>query len=167
VLIGRSVLNDDTLKWQTMNGTLFAAERPVMVMSGRKSSTLTPKIILLAWDSSPEAGRAAYDMRGLFAAANEVHVAMVDPAAHWRKSGEEPGADIARYLARLGARTVVDRISSSGRSVAAAIAQHAADIDADLVVMGAYHHSRLRERLLGGTTRTLLDEPPVPILMSR
>jgi nucleotide-binding universal stress UspA family protein len=166
VLIGRSVLGDETLKWQTMNGTLFAAERPVMVMSERKSPTLAPRIILLAWDSGAEAGRAAYDMRELFAAA-EVHVTMVDPAAHWRKNGEEPGADIARYLARHGAKTVVDRISSGGRSVAAAIAQHAADIDADLVVMGAYHHSRLRERLLGGTTRTLLDEPPVPILMSR
>jgi nucleotide-binding universal stress UspA family protein len=167
VLIGQSVISDETLKWQTVNGTLFAAERPVMLMPGRRPPTLAPRKILLAWDSSSEAGRAAFDMRELFTAADEVHVTMVDPAAHWRKNGEEPGADIARYLARYCANIVVDRISSGGRSIAAAITQHADDIGADLIVMGAYHHSRLRERLLGGTTRTMLDAPPVPILMSR
>lgn len=167
VVVGDSVLKDEELKRQAVNGSLFASERPVMVMGSRSRPTLKPKTVLLAWDSSAEAARAAYDMRALMRGAEAVHVTLVDPVAAWRRNGEEPGADIAAYLAHQGAQVTVDRLVSAGRPVAEVLMQHADDIGADLVVMGAYHHSRLRERLLGGVTHTMLDDPAVPVLMSR
>ena len=75
--------------------------------------------------------------------------------------------DPARGLARHGVKVGVDRLPSSGRSVATVLKQHATDMDADLIVMGGYGHSRLRERIFGGVTRSMLEEPVLPILMAR
>ena len=75
--------------------------------------------------------------------------------------------DPARGLARHGVKVGVDRLPSSGQSVATVLKQHATDMDADLIVMGGYGHSRLRERIFGGVTRSMLDEPVLPILMAR
>ena len=161
------MLADETLKQQTVAGTLFASERPVMVLPAQGQPTLKPRTVLLAWDSSREAARAAYDMRSLLAAAASVSVTMVDPVATWRGNGDEPGADIAAYLVRQGANVTVERLASAGRPVSAVLAQHAGDIKADLVVMGAYHHTRFRQRLLGGVTSSMLDMPVLPVLMSR
>ena len=75
--------------------------------------------------------------------------------------------DPARGLARHGVKVGVDRLSSSGQFVATVLKQHATDMDADLIVMGGYGHSRLRERIFGGVTRSMLDEPVLPMLMAR
>ena len=75
--------------------------------------------------------------------------------------------DPARGLARHGVKVGVDRLPSSGRSVATVLKQHATDMDADLIVMGGYGHSRLRERIFGGVTRSMLEEPVLPMLMAR
>ena len=84
------------------------------------------------------------------------------PFAH----GEEPGADIGLHLARHGVKVEVQRIEGRDIDVANALLSHLADQSADLLVMGAYGHSRLREFVLGGTTRTILAEMTVPMLMS-
>ena len=75
--------------------------------------------------------------------------------------------DPARGLARHGVKVGVDRLPSSAQSVATVLKQHATDMDADLIVMGGYGHSRLRERIFGGVTRSMLEEPVLPILMAR
>ena len=75
--------------------------------------------------------------------------------------------DPAQGLARHGVKVGVDRLPSSGQSVATVLKQHATDMDADLIVMGGYGHSRLRERIFGGVTRSMLDEPVLPMLMAR
>ena len=74
--------------------------------------------------------------------------------------------DPARGLARHGVKVSVDRLPSSGQSVATVLKQHATDMDADLIVMGGYGHSRLRQFVLGGVTRTMLESMTVPVLMS-
>ncbi|WP_457812794.1 universal stress protein (plasmid) [Sinorhizobium meliloti] len=74
--------------------------------------------------------------------AKSVHVAMVDPTATPRQSGDEPGADVAAYLARHGIDVTVDALPSAGRSVAQVLQRHANDVAADMIVMGAYGHSR-------------------------
>jgi nucleotide-binding universal stress UspA family protein len=99
--------------------------------------------------------------------ANEVHLVLVDPVKGEEYHGEEPGADAAAYLARHGVRVTIDRLPRMNRSVAEVLRQHALDTSADLMVMGAYGHSRLRERLFGGVTKSMLDESSVPILMAR
>jgi nucleotide-binding universal stress UspA family protein len=82
------------------------------------------------------------------------------------KSDELPGADIAHHLARHGVKVEVDRIASTEADIASAILSHAADASADLLVMGGYGHSRMREFILGGVTRGILASMTVPTLMS-
>ena len=80
--------------------------------------------------------------------------------------GEEPGADIALHLARHGVKVEVQRIDTRDLDVANAILSHVADRGSDLLVMGAYGHSRLRELVLGGVTRTILHDMTVPVLIA-
>jgi nucleotide-binding universal stress UspA family protein len=122
---------------------------------------------MVAWDSSLEAARAVREALDMLVAADDVRLVLVDPVAGESGQGAEPGADAAAYLARHGVKVAVDRLPSSGQSVAAVLSRHAADMDAELMVMGAYGHSRLRERIFGGVTRSILDEPPLPIFMAR
>jgi nucleotide-binding universal stress UspA family protein len=91
---------------------------------------------------------------------------MVDPSAALRASGEEPGADIAAYLARHGINVTVDTLPSAGRSVVQVLQQHAVDVASDVIVMGAYGHSRLRELVFGGVTRSMLEAARPPVLMA-
>ncbi|KQV36658.1 universal stress protein [Rhizobium sp. Root1204] len=167
VLVGPSVFRDSDLKQQVMDGCLFQAGRPLLIAPPGSTSTLQPKTILLAWDSRQSSAHAAQQALELMVNARSVHVTMVDPnAAPWA-SGEEPGADVAAYLARHRINVTVDILPSAGRSVAQVLQQHAVDVAADVIVMGAYGHSRLREFIVGGVTRSMLAEARLPILMGR
>ena len=121
--------------------------------------------VLIAWNASREARRAISDATILIAAAKAVTVLVVDPGKKHRY-GEEPGADIALQLARHGARVNVDRVASNGSSIAETILSYAMQSRSDLLVFGAYSHARMRERWLGGTTRTLLARTQIPLLVS-
>lgn len=94
-------------------------------------------------------------------------MALVDPEQGERDHGFEPGADIATYLAKHGAKVTVDRLPSQGRPVEDILRQHAVDVAADMLVMGAYGHSRMRQRIFGGVTRSMLDNPPLPVFLAR
>lgn len=166
IVVGPAACEDEDLKRQIVAGGLFQAGRPLLLCAPGKQATLTPKTVLLAWDSRPQAARAVRDALEIMKAAGSVHVAMVDPVSVPRASGDEPGADVAVYLARHGIRVTVDILPSTGRSVAAVLQKHALEIGADLIVMGAYGHSRLREFMFGGTTRAMLDETSFPVLMA-
>ncbi|MCZ4093766.1 universal stress protein [Sinorhizobium psoraleae] len=167
VLIGSSVLQHADLKRQVINGSLFQAMRPVMLIPGDKRPSLRPNTVLLAWDSRAEAARAAREALEIMTTAAAVHVTLVDPEASSAKSGEEPGADVAAYLIRHSINVTVDRLPSAGRPVASVLQQHAVDISADMIVMGAYGHSRVRELIFGGVTKTMLDDAAIPIFMAR
>jgi nucleotide-binding universal stress UspA family protein len=95
-----------------------------------------------------------------------VRLVLVDPVTDEIDHGEEPGADIATYLARNGVTVSVDCVPSGGNSVAHVMRRHAVDMGADLMVMGAYGHSRLRERIFGGVTHSMLKDAAIPILMA-
>ena len=96
-----------------------------------------------------------------------MRIALIDPAEGESGHGAEPGADVAAYLARHGVKVTVDRVPRQGKSVASMLRQHAVDTTAELLVMGGYGHSRLRERIFGGVTKSMLDRPPLPIFMAR
>ncbi|EJZ21587.1 universal stress protein, partial [Rhizobium sp. Pop5] len=132
----------------------------------RTKVLLAPKTILLAWDSSDEASRATRQAIAFLKAAASVHVTLVDPQASSSANGEEPGADVATFLARHGVKVDVDRISSGGRRVDEVLRQHAVDIAADMIVMGAYNHPRLQQRLFGGVTRSMLEEIQIPLFLA-
>lgn len=98
--------------------------------------------------------------------AEGVNVVLVDPAAS-RWNGHEPGADVATYLARHGIKVTVDRLPSAERPVDEVLNEHAIDTTADLIVIGAYGHTRLRQMIFGGVTKAMIEAPIVPVLLVR
>lgn len=165
-VIGPDLMRDGELKYRAIDGVLFNSGRPLVIVPSDKGSTMRPGIIMLAWDSRIAAVRAAREALEILCNAERVHVTIVDPEAASGRDGPEPGAEIATYLAHHGARVVVDRIPSAGIAIAEVLQQHALDISANLVVMGAYGHSRMRERVFGGVTRSMIEKTKLPVFMA-
>lgn len=128
-----------------------------------------PKVgerVLVAWNASREATRAVRDALPILKAARKVLVLAVNPEGGPRGHGEIPGADISQHLARHGVEVEAQSIAGSDVDVGDFILSRAADQGADLIVMGGYGHSRLREFVLGGATAHLLRFMTMPVLMS-
>jgi nucleotide-binding universal stress UspA family protein len=121
---------------------------------------------VVAWDASREATRALSEAQPLLEAAEKVYVLTVDAKPKMFGHGDQPGANIAAHLSRRGLPTEVRNVDGLGRTPAIAISEEAVALGADLVVMGAYAHSRLREMVFGGATRDLLRTATLPILMA-
>lgn len=166
-VIGPEILKTETLKSKIIEGILFSSGRPLLLVPEGYTATLKPKRVVVAWDSSFEASRALREALDMLDEADEIHVTLVDPVADDLGQGAEPGSDVAAYLSRRGLNVSVDRLPSSGHPVAEVLRRHAVDTAAELMVMGAYGHSRLRERLFGGVTKSMLAAPPLPILTAR
>lgn len=166
-MVGAGLLGDDMLGARAIEGALFSSGTPAMIVPAGAKPTIAPKRVLLAWDAGIEASRAMHAALDLLTGAEAVHLTLVDPIEGEEGHGAEPGADAATYLARHGAKVSVDRLPSSGKPIATVLRQHAIDVAADLVVMGAYGHSRLRERMFGGTTKSMLEDATVPVLFAR
>jgi nucleotide-binding universal stress UspA family protein len=165
-LIGGVMLKDGYLLKRVLDGALFASPAPVILAGDVGKVNLSPKTVLVAWNSTLEAGSAVRHSLDVLAQAESVHVVLVDPTARPHAMGEEPGADVAAFLSRHGVKVTVEALPSGGRDPAIVLQRHASDIGAELIVMGAYGHSRLRERLLGGTTQTMLSHTGTPVLMA-
>ncbi|WFU11471.1 universal stress protein (plasmid) [Rhizobium sp. CB3090] len=166
-LVGGGLLAQDDMRWRILNGALFHSPAPILVVPKGRLASLQPRVVLVAWDSRNEASHAVRAAMEQLTTAKNVHVAIVDPHASTRGNGEEPGADIAAFLARHGVHISVDILAGGGRTTADVLRQHAVDIGAELIVLGAYGHSRMRERIFGGTTRSMLEATPVPLMMTR
>jgi nucleotide-binding universal stress UspA family protein len=144
---------------------LMGAGRPVLLVPGSWRQAPVGRRIALAWSETRESARAASDALPLLRRAGEVDVLVFNARPDERRHGAEPGADIATFLARHGVRVTVHN-ETSPLDVGNALLSRLADLDSDLLVMGAYGHARLREMVLGGVTRTVLRSSPVPVLMS-
>ena len=166
-VVGPEMLARETLKDKVIEGALFSSGKPLLLVPEGSRPTLKPSRVMIAWDSRIEASRAVRESLEILTRAEEVRIVLVDPAEGESGHGAEPGADVATYLARHGAKVTVDRLPSQGKTIASVLRQHAVDTAAELLVMGAYGHSRLRERIFGGVTKSMLDSPPLPILMAR
>lgn len=143
---------------------VLAVGRPVLILPSVGTFATIGKRILVAWNASREASRAVTDAIPLLQQADNVHVMAVNPKAG--EHGTVPGADIGLYLARHGVRVEVKADHGAEIDVGNELLSRAADLDADLIVMGGYGHSRLKEWVLGGATRTILESMTVPVLMS-
>ncbi|MGZ5903958.1 MAG: universal stress protein [Reyranella sp.] len=142
----------------------MAAECPVLIVPYIGAAKPPGKTVMLCWNDSREAKHAAIGALPLLAVADKVIVLIIDPkASHDR---EEPGADVAVWLARHGVKVTVQRDSAADSDVGGVILSRAADYDVDLIVMGIYGHSRMRERVLGGASRTLLASMTAPLLVA-
>ncbi|MER8583280.1 hypothetical protein NKG95_32110 [Mesorhizobium sp. M1423] len=104
----------------------------MLVVPEGAEATLSPRRVLVGWDSRVEASRSVREALDLLADAEEVRVALVDPEATCTGKDTEPGADIAAYVTRHGARGSVDLLASAGKWAATVLAQHAIDTSADM-----------------------------------
>lgn len=144
---------------------LMQGARPVLVVPYAGEPAPVGRKVLVAWDRGREAARAIADALPLLCRAAAVELVVFEPAGSGGTPGEWPGADIAQWLARHGVQAEVVRVATP-IDTGNALLSHVADIGADLVVMGGYGHSRFRETVLGGVTRTVLRDMTVPVLMS-
>ncbi len=139
--------------------------RPVLVVPYAGPASAPLRRPLVAWDGGLPASRAIASALPLLREAGTIDVVMFNPRAEAHVHGDEPGADLALYLARHGLQVNVIERSASG-DIGAALLSTAADLGSDLIVMGAYGHTRFREVVLGGVTRTVLQSMTVPVLMA-
>ncbi len=144
----------------------FATGRPVLVVPQIGAPSTVGKTVMLCWNASRESARAAADALPFLQAAEKVIVLIIDPEVSGNGHGQEPGADVATWLARHGVKVTVQRDVAADVEIGEVILSRAADHGVDLIVMGIYGHSRLREFVLGGASRTLLSSMTVPVLMS-
>ncbi|MFA6153622.1 universal stress protein [Mesorhizobium sp.] len=146
---------------------VYDAGRPVLVVPHSGPLVTSFKHVLLAWNGSKEAARAAFDALPFIIEAEKTDILVIDPPETLDDSPEAAGAEIASALARHGATVSVSVLKSEGISVDDVIQTRIAETGADLLVLGAYSHSWLRQLLFGGVTRTVLRTVPVAAFLSR
>jgi nucleotide-binding universal stress UspA family protein len=145
---------------------VLAAGRPVLIVPYAGSFETVGRRALIAWDGTREASRALNDALPLLAEAEAVSVVFVGSQER-ELVQHQPGLErAALHLQRHGIPATPENTLRSGLAVSDILLSRAADLAADLIVSGGYHHSQLREALLGGVSRELLDHMTVPVLMS-
>ncbi len=144
---------------------IVAAGRPILVVPRQYKAKSCGKRVLVAWKPTAEAARAVHDALPILQKADSVTVMRVNPDPE--EPRHNPGFDLAAHLARHGVTVTVTPVIAPDMDAGSLIASRASDLDADLIVMGGYGHSRLRELVFGGVTRHMLDAPIIPVLMSR
>lgn len=144
---------------------LMHCGRPVLMVPYAGRFETPGRRVLIGWDASTAASRALTGAIPLLKRAQVVEVAVFNAEEQPGMHGQQPGADIALFLARHGI-TVDVKQQATDAAIGDALLSLAADLDSDLIVMGAYVHSRFRELLLGGVTRTVLQTMTVPVLMA-
>jgi nucleotide-binding universal stress UspA family protein len=166
VVIGQGGREDDesTVSDYLPESLLMGAGRPVLIVPSYGRFQSVGERVLVAWNRTRESTRAVHDALPFLTRAKAVTVLEANPTA-----GGAPhiaGAEIAQHLARHGVKVEVEVSVVNEVSTGSALLSRAAEIGADLLVMGAYGHSRLREYTLGGVTRHILKHMTLPVLMS-
>jgi nucleotide-binding universal stress UspA family protein len=154
------------LREEIVEGVLFHSGRPALIAPPGWYGDSIGKRVVVAWDASREATRALSEADDLLVFAEQVTVLTVDAKPKMFGHGDQPGANIAAHLSRRGLATEVRNVDGLGRAPALAILEEAASLGADLVVMGGYAHSRLRDLVFGGATKDMLRAATVPVLMA-
>jgi len=163
VVIGQeNVDQPEPMRASLIEAMLFDAGVPLLVVPNGYRATPKFGRVVIAWDGSSTAARAVHAAMPVLQMASAVEVTIVASAKAW--SGE-PGADVATYLARHGLEVEIRTVTREAGDVGQTLIGHLREVGADLCVMGAYGHSRLREFIIGGATRTMLDRMEVPTLM--
>jgi nucleotide-binding universal stress UspA family protein len=153
------------LQEAAFEAALFKSGRPVLLMPRGWKGGALGKRILVAWNGKREAARALGDAAPFLDEAEAVHVVTVDAQPAY-EGAAAPGVEIAAHLARHGLKVELRQVDGLGRSAEAALVDEARAIGADLIVMGGFGHSRLRQFVFGGVTRALSRNTPLPLLMS-
>jgi nucleotide-binding universal stress UspA family protein len=164
VIIGQAEPEAGAIDDAIGEAALFEGGRPVIIVPYIQKAPLELDQVMVCWDGSRAAARAIADAMPLLKRATRVEVLIV--ANERDKQDEIEGVDMGAHLARHGLNVEIKREQIGDIDVADVILSHAADTETNFIVMGGYGHSRLREFVLGGVTRTILRSMTVPVLMS-
>ncbi len=147
-------------------GLLFNSPVGVVINSHKTAAPLAPKKVFVAWNTSAPAARAVHEALPMLKKAEHVTIGTFDAIKKETADGEEPGADLAKWLSHHGCTITVEQYQTNGAEVGEAIMAHAKEVDADLIVMGAYGQSRLRQAVFGGTTRTMIEQQDAAVMLA-
>lgn len=150
---------------EILEAALFASKVPVLVAPDRDAPAKSAERVVVAWNESPEALGAIRAALPLLKQAKCVDVVVIDPPVHGPHRSD-PGGALCQMLVRHGIRAEVSVLAKTLPRVSDVLCRHMQDKDADLLVMGAYGHSRFRESLLGGATRNMLEMASGPVFMT-
>ncbi|MGH6887342.1 MAG: universal stress protein [Geminicoccales bacterium] len=167
IVLGQVDADDPAVRHRSLpEEVTLNSGRPTLIVPYIGAAATVGERVTVAWNASREAARAVGDAMPLLERAKAVTVVSVNPRFDRFGHGEQPGADIAVHLAKHGVKVEVERLEATDIDVPNAILSRLADSGSDLLVMGCYGHSRLREMVLGGVTRTILHDMTVPVLMA-
>ena len=144
---------------------IMEAGRPVLVIPREGTFGSVATHVIVGWNKSPQAARAVGDALPLLQKADQVTIVSVNPDAETAVD-DLPGAEFATMLSRHGVTVTTETVSSPSGNPGEALLTKASDLGANLLVVGAYGHSRLREYVFGGVTKHLLQHMTVPVLMA-
>ncbi len=142
------------------------AGRPVLLVPNAGNFGSVAQNVVFGWNATRESARAAFDALPLMAGGAKAHIMWVDSELNDGSGTSLPGAELATALARHGVKAISEPITAPDIDPADALLNRVSDAGADMLVMGAYGHSRVREMVFGGATRKVLDQMTVPVLMS-
>jgi nucleotide-binding universal stress UspA family protein len=163
-IVGQAQPEMSTMEQIIGETTLFESGRPMIMVPYIQKAPFKTDNVIICWDGSRTAARAVADAIPILDKSSRIEIVSVTNERG--KEDEIEGADIGQHLARHGLKVDVHRISRGNIDVADALLSHAADSAADLMVMGGYGHSRLREFVLGGVTRSIFQSMTLPVLLS-
>jgi nucleotide-binding universal stress UspA family protein len=161
IVAGRPPPGAAVPRMSTLEALIFESGRPVLIAPPAAPETLGD-VVVVAWNGSTESARAVALARPFLARATKIHVLAVE-------GGSVPGpnaGEVAEHLLRNGLPAEATGVRQEGRSIGEAILAESASLGADLVVKGAYTHSRLRQMIFGGATSHILAAADLPVLMA-
>lgn len=166
VVLGRPYGEDRGAEAEPIvEAALFEGRAPVLVVPDMPSPITQPKSIVVAWNESVEAMTAIRKSLPFLMAADIVRIVVIDPPQHGPERSD-PGGLLSEMLARHGVTCEIDVLAKTLPRVSDILNRHATDTESQMIVMGAYGHSRFREAILGGATRNMLEQAKVPVLMA-
>ncbi len=148
-----------------VEAAMFEGHAPVLVVPDDFEPISTPRTILIGWNESVEAMRAIRCAMPFLKQAELARIVVIDPPRHG-PDRSDPGGMLSQMLARHGVKCEIDVLSKTMTRVSDILNRHAVDTEADMIVMGAYGHSRFREAILGGATRNMLEQCTVPVFLA-
>lgn len=163
-IVANGTMFSGKLAAKAFDDILFSTGLPILILGQEKSPFPAVKRALIAWDGGVEAAKAIRAAMPVLETCDQVSIACVD--AEQTRLGPAPGDALATHLARHDITITVHNLASNGRAIEDVLQQHAKDIDAEIIIMGGYAHSRIREWLIGGTTRSILQNCALPVIMA-
>ena len=153
----------ETLDYRLIHAAIFQSGRPILFLPARQPLVRLRRVVV-GWDFSREAARALKDALPLLAFAEEIHFVTVTDEK--KISATTTASDLEKFMRAHGLSFKHHRIQRDSAKIASCLFKSAEELEADLLVMGAYGHSRLAEFILGGATLGVLNDPPLPLLLS-